>query len=105
MFDAEGKFLRKIPCASDGDSAGHGKLFCPFGLATDSADNWVVCDGSHRVHIFTSDGRFITAFGEGGRRPGQFRDPISACVDSSGCILVGDGSYRVQAFAFAAKTL
>ena len=67
----------------------------PWGLAVDSADNWLVADGDpcNRVQVFTRQGDFVTEFG-------GFFDTLSVSVDLYGRILVGDREGKVHVFAF-----
>lgn len=91
MFDYNGKLLRRF--GSKG--TGPGELSHPFGLATDSAGNWIVTDHlNDRVCAFTAEGNFITAF--------VAQRPLPICVDSAGRILVGHGHHHgcVRVFGF-----
>jgi hypothetical protein len=55
--------------------------------------------GNNRIVKFSSDGRFIKAFGETGAGPGQFSDPHALAMDSEGRLFVGDrNNRRVQIF-------
>ena len=52
--------------------------------------------GNNRVSLFTSEGQFVTSFGEG---PGEFRFSAGLALDSSGVLYVCDHSNgRVQLF-------
>ena len=51
------------------------------------------------VSVFTSEGHFLTSFGEEGTEPGKFRFPSGLAVDSSGFVYVCDyGNNCVQVF-------
>ena len=55
------------------EGSGEGQLNSPHGVAVDSRGNILVADnGNHRVQMFTPKGKFITAVGGMGRRPGRF---------------------------------
>lgn len=97
MFDYNGKFLHKF------GSSGPGRLSRPLGIASDSANNWIVTDDiEDRVAVFNSNGDFLTAFGESGFEAGQFSNAHDVCVDNNGRILVCDDT-RVQVFAFESQ--
>ena len=53
-----------------------------------------------RIQMFTSDGQFITKFGETGSGDGQLSDPEGVGVDKeSGAVYVADtGNNRIQLF-------
>jgi hypothetical protein len=54
--------------------SGPGQLFNPRHLAVTRDFQLLVTDtGNNRVVVFTTNGRFIRAFGEEGEEPGQFR--------------------------------
>jgi tripartite motif-containing protein 71 len=55
--------------------------------------------GLNRIQKFDSNGKFITKWGSTGSNNGQFIDPISVTVDSSGKVYVVDGgNTRIQVF-------
>ena len=75
-----------------------GQLNKPYGVAIDSSDRVYVSD-NHRVSVFTSEGQFVTSFGNEGNGPGQFKYPRGLAVDSSGVVYVCDYSNnRVELF-------
>ena len=54
---------------------------------------------SHRVSVFTSNGKFLASFGSEGDGPGQFNKPYRLTVDRSGLIFVSDtGNNSLQVF-------
>ena len=56
-------------------------------------------NGNNRIVKFSSDGTYITEWGETGSEPGQFRTPHALAMDSEGLLYVGDRSNRrVQVF-------
>ena len=56
-------------------------------------------DGNNRVVKFSSDGKFIKAWGKTGTKPGEFQDPHALAMDSQGRLFVGDrGNNRIQIF-------
>ncbi|MGB8133732.1 MAG: 6-bladed beta-propeller, partial [Nitrososphaeraceae archaeon] len=73
----------------------------PSGLSIDANDNIYVTDkNNNRIPVFTSDGQFITKFGEPGSGNGQLIDPEGVGVDKeSGAVYVADtGNNRIQLF-------
>jgi len=78
-----------------------GQFSGPAGVAFDSSGNVYVTDsGNQRVQIFSSNGTFLSSFGENGEGDGQFSRPESITVDnSSGKVYVSDTSNNnVQIF-------
>jgi DNA-binding beta-propeller fold protein YncE len=70
--------------------AGNGDIFVADGHAE---------DGNNRVVKFSSDGRFIKAWGRTGYAPGEFRTLHTIAIDGAGRVLVGDRSNnRIQIF-------
>ena len=56
-------------------------------------------NGNNRIVKFSSDGTYISEWGETGSEPGQFRTPHALAMDSEGLLYVGDRSNRrVQVF-------
>ena len=51
-------------------------------------------NGNNRIVKFSSDGTYITEWGETGSEPGQFRTPHALGMDSQGLLYVGDRSNR-----------
>ena len=74
----------------------------PSGVAVAPNGEIFVTDGegpNNRVVKFSSEGRFITAWGTTGPEPGNFRTPHDIAIDSRGRVFVGDrGNGRVQIF-------
>lgn len=70
------------------------------GLAIDTNNNTYATDPYlDRVQKFTSDGQFITKWGEEGSGPGQFDYPNGIAVDNLGNVYVADfGNGRIQKF-------
>ncbi|MBE39915.1 MAG: hypothetical protein CL480_01030 [Acidobacteria bacterium] len=56
-------------------------------------------NGNNRIVKFSSDGTYITEWGETGSGPGQFHTPHALAMDSQGLLYVGDRSNRrIQVF-------
>lgn len=91
--------------------SGKGQFKHPVSIALDSQDRvYVVDQGNSRVQVFTSDGGFVTKWGEPdrarggyggtGNAAGKFRVPHGIAVDASGNVFVAEwGNHRVQKFA------
>lgn len=57
--------------------------------------------GNARVHRFSSNGEWISSWGQPGSGPGQFRLPHGLCIDRKRRVLVADREYdRIQLFGF-----
>ena len=60
---------------------------------------YVVNSDSHSVSVFTTDGVYVSSFGQHGHKEGEFNTPFYLCVDQDGFIYVTDYSNsRVQCF-------
>jgi len=79
---------------------GIGQFNDPYGICVDSNGNILVCDEcNHRIQIFNSDGKFISAFGEKGEENGQFKSPIGIAINSRDNIIISErGNNRIQIF-------
>ena len=79
---------------------GRGELNCPAGIALDDEDKVYVSEqGNNRVSVFTSEGQFVTSFGQRGHGPGEFMYPRGLTVDSNGVVYVCDlCNNRLQLF-------
>jgi DNA-binding beta-propeller fold protein YncE len=55
--------------------------------------------GNARIHKFTVDGKWVSAWGEPGTDPGKFNIPHNICCDPDGWVYVADReNHRVQVF-------
>ena len=72
----------------------------PQGIDVDISGNVYVADTyNHRILKFSSNGMFITSWGNGGTGNGQFLYPASIAVDSIGNVYVADTwNNRIQKF-------
>lgn len=106
VFDARGSEARLVKSwGTQGHAAG--QLNYPYDILLDDAalagrpDGHVyLCEfGNHRVQKFTTDGRFVAAFGKNGRRDGELDQPWGIARDSQGRMFVLDTyNHRVQRF-------
>ena len=82
------KFLRKFGCGGKGE----GELDYPVSVAVDSRGMVFICESrSHRISVFTTEGRYIKSFGRHGTKPGEFNHPRWLAVDDCGVLCVCDG--------------
>jgi hypothetical protein len=68
----------------------------------DRQDRVWVSATSHRVQLFTNEGKYLCGLGldHEGKEPGHFRTPHALALDSRGCLYVADVmNSRVQKFA------
>jgi sugar lactone lactonase YvrE len=87
-FDANGKVTQTIPAAI---SSASGDSELSMRVAVDGAGyTYALGHFNNGVFKFTSDGKFMTRFGDAGDKPGQFRAPLSIAVDGYGRVYVGD---------------
>jgi hypothetical protein len=79
----------------------------PTGIAIDSLNNvYVVDTWTKEIQKFTSDGKFITKWGNPGNEDGQFRTPTGIAIDSLNNVYVIDRSQaNVQKFTSDGKFL
>ena len=77
-----------------------GQFSTPWGVATNSQGEIIVCDYNHRIQIFNHQGQFLKKFGTQGNQNGQFSSPIGVSIDPRNeQIIVADlGNHRVQIF-------
>ena len=80
----------------------NGQLSGPSGVCVVDQFVYVVEWGGHGgrcVSVFSRDGQFVTSFGKGGNKEGEFYWPDGICVDCDGFVYVCDyGDNRVQVF-------
>ncbi len=70
--------------------AGDCELDRPISITIDTSDRVYVGDWNHHISVFTSEGQFLTSFGQKGKRPGEFKYPRGLAVDVSGVVYVCD---------------
>ena len=79
---------------------GRRELYDPRGIAVDTNGMVYVSElGNHRISVFTSEGHYVTSFGEKGKGQGQFKFPSGLAVDNNGVVYVCDyNNNSVQVF-------
>ncbi len=55
-----------------GHGEGRGELNLPISITIDTSDRVYAGDWNHRISVFTSEGQFLTSFGQKGEGPGEF---------------------------------
>jgi hypothetical protein len=74
---------------------------CTHTAMSPSGDYLYISDGygNARIHKFTVDGKWLSAWGEPGTDPGKFNIPHNICCDPDGWVYVADReNHRVQVF-------
>ena len=80
---------------------GPGQFNRPWGVAVNTHGEIAVSDWeSHRVQVFSTEGRFLFSFGEEGTGDGQFNKPRGVTYDRDDNLLVVDSNnHRIQQFS------
>lgn len=84
----------------EGDN--NGQFQEPLAVTCDDAGRIYVLDaGQYRVQVFAADGSFLFAFGQKGKGPGEFYDPllIAAAPAGDACYVYDSYSNQVKKFA------
>lgn len=83
-----------------GTGEGKGQFKEPWGIATDSENNFYVTDfGGDQVKKFNPNGEQVMVFGKSGKESGEFNQPSGLYVDSKGNIFVCDTfNHRIEKF-------
>ena len=82
-------------------SIGHDKeeLKRPWGLCVHGQYVYMTDVNSHCVFVFTTDGEYVTSFGQQGQKEGDFNRPYYIYVDNNGFVYVNDYcNDRMQCF-------
>lgn len=115
VFDLEGKFLFKwgeygiAQGQFGGNVSRKSRVGGPQFLAVDRTGKIYTTEGSvGRVQIFSSEGKFLQAWGDNAEKPGSFgghwmgtsglQGPIGICFDRQGLLWISAVSGRVQQF-------
>lgn len=89
VFDAEGKFLKKI----------EGALKAPEAVAVGGGNLYVADTGNSRVIVFDEDGKMLWAFSSPGAAPGQVNGPRGIAYGPDNRVYLSNtGGSRVEVF-------
>jgi len=103
-FSSNGGFLAKWgkEGTGNGEFSGYHGAFSsgPNGIAVDKSGNVYVADNvGHRIQKFSSEGQYITKFGEFGSDPGMLIEPTYVHIGSTDKVYVSDtDNNRIQVF-------
>lgn len=90
----------------DGGEWAADKLLRPFGIAVAPNGDVYVTDARQRVVRLGPDGRFKSQWGQEGKEPGDFSNPVGIVVASDGSVFVSDYDLdRIQQFTPEGKFL
>jgi len=95
ICDKEGKIVRRLGCKGENP----GQLSGPVDDETSDDEILVADEWNHRVQQFNlhSEQNFVKSFGRYGNGDGNFKNPVSVCMDDERRIIVSDYSnHRVQ---------
>ena len=92
---SNGVFMRSFGC----DGMGEKKVKGTFGLCVSGHYVYVCNRLFFNISVFTTDGVYVTSFGQYGSNEGDFNYPSCVCVDQDGFVYVTDhNNSRVQYF-------
>ena len=95
-LSSEGKPVARYPLAQPGT----GRLVHPVDMTVDAVGNlYVVDEKGHRVLKYSTEGKFLHAFGEYGDATGQFIAPFKITALTDGTLLVADTAKYLKDFA------
>ena len=95
MFSRDGRFRREIPLEEEGDAIDP----VDVAVSADGEELFVTANNSHRVLVFSNDGRLLRGWGGEGEEDGRFLYPATLVLDEAGRVLVVDVlNQRVQKF-------
>ncbi len=89
----DGVLLYNLQC----DTNGVRKLTLPYGVCVSGCYVYVTNRAAHSISVFTTEGNYVTSFGQHGQKDGDFDNPRCVCTDQDGFIYVADWhNNRVQ---------
>ena len=95
-LSSEGEPVGRYPLAQPGT----GRLVHPVDMTADAAGNLYIADEKgHRVLKYSTEGKFLRAFGEYGDAIGQFIAPFKIAALTDGTLLVADTAKYLKDFA------
>ena len=94
-LDANGKTTAQFPISQPGT----GQIIQPADMTLDKSGNVYIVDAEgHRIVQYSSDGKFIRAFGEYGDKDGQFMSPFRITTLKDGSLFVADKAKYLKDF-------
>jgi DNA-binding beta-propeller fold protein YncE len=83
-----------------GAGTADGKFIWPTALVLDGDGNLVFCDEAlHRISTITTEGQFVSKWGEQGDGDGQLNRPSGMALDGEGNVYIADTlNHRIQKF-------
>ena len=94
-LDADGKPIARYAIAQ----LGAGQIIHPADMTVDKTGNlYIVDEKGHRVVKYSSEGKFLRAFGEYGDAGGQFIAPFRIAALTDGTLLVADKAKYLKDF-------
>lgn len=94
-LDVNGKPIARYAIAQPGA----GQAIQPADMTVDKAGNFYIVDAKgHRVVKYSSEGKFLRAFGEYGDADGQFITPFRIAALTDGTLLVADKAKYIKDF-------
>ncbi len=84
IMSRSGDVLRSI----GHDWRGVNKLKSPIGVCVSGQYVYVSDCGNPNIAVFTTDGEYVTSFGQEGVKEGEFNQPFCLCVDKDGFLYV-----------------
>jgi len=95
VFSADGRTSRTLVLEEDGDKVDP----VDVAVSANGKELYVTTNNSHRVVVYSTNGKFLRGWGGEGEEVGLFRYPATVAVDSTGNVLVVDVlNQRVQKF-------
>ena len=95
VFSKDGEFLYTFGC----DKNGVNMLCEPWSVCVCGQYVYVTDYGNHNISVFTTEGEYVTSFGQKGSKDGEFHGPYGVCTDMDGFIYVCDcNNHRIQVF-------
>jgi DNA-binding beta-propeller fold protein YncE len=95
VFDSDGRFDRAIVLEEDGNKIDP----VDVAVSANGRELFITANNSHRVVVFSGNGKYLRGWGGEGEEDGQFRYPATIDIDPAGNVLVVDVlNARVQKF-------
>ncbi len=108
-FTLDGEFVMQFGIGGTPATVneGGGQFYGPRDILLGNDNTLLVTDtGNHRIQLFDRDGRFMSAVGGQGVRPGEFYEPVGLGIAPDGAIFVADTwNNRIQEFIIADNQL